>query len=171
MVIPFSTSPRWRCFIASVSLALLFAGTMTPAFGANDSLAQPRTLIVDRSLSKAQVNAQVIAAHRYDTIWSTGGEDLARAALAPGFTDHTLPLGRPQGIAGPLAASKMLHAAIPDIQCEIEQMIVAGDRAVAHLHFRGHFTGRFKDTHGQRQAIDFIATDICPLTVRESETI
>jgi len=55
----------------------------------------------------------------------------------------------------------MMHAAIPDSRCEIEQMIVAGDRVVVHLHFRGHFTGRFKQTQGQGQAIDFVATDIC----------
>ncbi len=40
-------------------------------------------------------------------------------------------------------------------------MIVAGDRVVVHLHFRGHFTGRFTQTQGQGQAIDFVATDIC----------
>jgi hypothetical protein len=28
-------------------------------------------------------------------------------------------------------------------------MIVAGDRVVAHLRFRGHFTGRFGQIQGQ----------------------
>jgi predicted ester cyclase len=39
-------------------------------------------------------------------------------------------------------------------------MIVAGDRVVTHLHFSGHFTGRFGQIQGQGQTIDFIATDI-----------
>ena len=39
-------------------------------------------------------------------------------------------------------------------------MIVAGDRVVTHLHFRGHFTGPFKDARGKGEAIDFIANDI-----------
>jgi predicted ester cyclase len=39
-------------------------------------------------------------------------------------------------------------------------MIVAGDRVVVHLRFRGHFAGRFKQMQGQGQAIEFIATDI-----------
>lgn len=39
-------------------------------------------------------------------------------------------------------------------------MIVAGDRVVTHLHFRGHFTGRFREAQGKGEAIDFIATDI-----------
>jgi len=53
-----------------------------------------------------------------------------------------------------------LRTAIPDLRCEIEQMIVAGDRVVAHLRFRGHFTGRFGQIQGQGQTINFIATDI-----------
>ena len=80
--------------------------------------------------------------------------------LAPDFTDRTLPVGRAQGIAGPLAASQMMRAAVPDLRCDIEQMVVAGDRVVVHLRFRGHFTGLFKQTQGQGQVIDFIATDI-----------
>lgn len=64
------------------------------------------------------------------------------------------------GLAGPLAASRTMRAAIPDLSCEIEQMIVAGERVVVHLRFRGHFTGRFGPVQGKGQAIDFIATDI-----------
>jgi predicted ester cyclase len=59
-----------------------------------------------------------------------------------------------------LAASKLVRAAIPDVSCEIEQMIVAGDRVVVHLHFRGHFTGHFGHIQGHGQTINFIATDI-----------
>jgi predicted ester cyclase len=129
-------------------------------FAADTALIEPHSLIVDRSLPRAQVNSQVIAARRYDTFWNTGDEALARAALAPNFIDNTLPTGRPQGLAGPLAASKLVRAAIPDVRCEIEQMIVAGDRVVAHLRFHGHFTGRFGQMQGQGQTINFIATDI-----------
>ena len=101
-----------------------------------------------------------MAARRYDTFWNSGEEELARSALAADFMDRTLPPGRTQGVSGPIAASKFFRAAVPDLTCEVEQMIVAGDRVVSHLHFRGHFTGRFKDVQGNAQAIDFIATDI-----------
>ena len=130
------------------------------AFATDTALVEPHSLIVDRSLPRAQVNSQVIAARRYDTFWNTGDEALARTALAPNFIDSTLPTGRPQGLAGPLAASKLVRAAIPDLSCEIEQMIVAGDRVVAHLHFHGHFTGHFGLMEGKGQTINFIATDI-----------
>jgi predicted ester cyclase len=141
-------------------LALAWVVVVAHTFAADPALIAPHNLIVDRSLSKAQVKSQVIAARRYDTFWNTGDEALARAALAPNFVDNTLPIGRAQGPAGPLAASKLVRAAIPDLSCEIEQMIVAGDRVVAHLRFRGHFTGHFGQVQGQGQAINFIATDI-----------
>jgi predicted ester cyclase len=134
--------------------------TIAYSFAADTALIEPNSLIVDRSLPTGQVNAQVIAARRYDTFWNTGDEALARAALAPNFIDNTLPTGRPQGLAGPLAASKLMRAAIPDLRCEIEQLIVTGDRVVTHLRFRGHFTGHFGQIQGRGQAINFIATDI-----------
>jgi predicted ester cyclase len=130
------------------------------AFATDTAMVEPHSLIVDRSLPRAQVDSQVIAARRYDTFWNTGDEALARTALAPNFIDSTLPTGRPQGLAGPLATSKLVRAAIPDLSCEIEQMIVAGDRVVAHLHFHGHFTGHFGLMEGKGQTINFIATDI-----------
>ena len=141
-------------------LAAAWVITIAYTFAADTTLLGPQSLIVDHSLPRAQVDAQIIAARRYDTFWNTGDEALARAALAPNFIDSTLPTGRPQGLAGPLAASKLMRAAIPDLHCEIEQMIVACDRVVTHLRFRGHFTGRFGQIRGQGQTINFIATDI-----------
>jgi|ERR1700722_617674 len=59
-----------------------------------------------------------------------------------------------------LDASKAFRTAVPDLRCEVRQMIVAGDRVVTHLHFTGHFIGSFLSKRGQGQKIDFIATDI-----------
>jgi predicted ester cyclase len=154
------SSSLFRSRIGSFALALVTFSATVPAFAATETLVKPATVIVDHSLPKAQVAAQILAARRYDTFWTTGDEALARTALSPAFLDRTLPPGRPQGIDGPLAASKMVHAAIPDIHCDVEQMIVAGDRVVSHLHFTGHFTGTFTDVQGKGQPIDFIATDI-----------
>lgn len=150
------TNP-WRKLTVLTTVWALMVGH---AFATDNTLIAPHRLIVDRSLPRARVDTQVTAARRYDTFWNTGDETLARAALAPNFIDSTLPAGRPQGLAGPVAASKLMRAAIPDMRCEIEQMIVAGDRVVAHLRFRGHFTGRFGQIQGQGQTINFIATDI-----------
>ena len=151
---------RVLAVVFSMAIAVMFSAPVMYTYAADTPLLEPHNLIVDRSLPREQAATQIIAARRYDTFWNTGNEALARAALAPNFVDNTLPTGRPQGVAGPLAASKLMRAAIPDLSCEIEQMIVAGDRVVAHLRFRGHFTGRFGEIQGQGQTINFIATDI-----------
>lgn len=102
----------------------------------------------------------VTAARTYAAFWNTGDPALAHAALSPDFIDRTLPEGRPQGVAGPIAASQTFRAAVPDLRAEIEDLIVAGDRAVVRLHFTGHFSGHFQDLTGDGRAIDFHAIDV-----------
>ncbi|QXI31505.1 ester cyclase [Pseudomonas vanderleydeniana] len=138
----------------------MLGAAATPAVAQSDNLVQPAVLVADASLSKQALDAQALAASRYGTFWNTGDEAMARQALAPTFLDKTLPGGRAQGIEGVLAASKAFRSAVPDLHCEIRQMIVAGDRVVTHLHFTGHFTGTLMGKQGQGQDIDFIATDI-----------
>lgn len=144
---------RLTALLAAVSMAAAHAAPETP-------LVRPRAQFVDPSLPAAQAEASVLAARRYASFWNNGDEALARAALAPDFTDRTLPPGRAQGLPGPLAASAFVRAAVPDMRADIEQLIVSGDRAIVHLRFQGHFTGSFKGVQGKGQAVDFIATDI-----------
>jgi predicted ester cyclase len=140
----------------SILAAMLVA---LPACAADD-LVKAQEVIVDPSLPPAQRDAEIQAARRYATFWHTGDERHARAALASDFTDRTLPPGRAQGVPGPLAASRFVRTAIPDLQADLRQMIVAGDRVTVHYRFHGHFKGKWRNKQGQGQAIDFIATDI-----------
>jgi NAD(P)-dependent dehydrogenase (short-subunit alcohol dehydrogenase family) len=110
-----------------------------------------------------QAQKSIHAARLFYAFWNTGDPQLARIVLAPSFIDRTLPKGRPQGVDGPLFASGNFRHAVPDLRCDIEQLIVTGDRVVAHLHFSGHFTGTFGEKQGAGQPIDFIATDILRL--------
>ena len=130
------------------------------AVAAEPALITPKVLIADPGVKPEHVQAQILAARRYATFWSSGNPALAQEALAPDFLDRALPPGRVQGIAGPLAASTAFHAAVPDLNCEVQQMIVSGDRVVSHLRFTGHFTGTFSGVKGQGQPVNFIATDI-----------
>jgi predicted ester cyclase len=123
-------------------------------------LVEPQAVLADASLPAAGREAELRAARRYATFWNTGDAAYAQAALAPGFVDRTLPPGRAQGVPGPLAASRFVRAAIPDLRADVLQMIVAGDRVTVHFRFHGHFTGRWGERQGQGQAVDFIATDI-----------
>jgi len=147
----------WPGTTASLALAGFMPMSLA---GAASALLAPPTVIADRDTPGAESDSRVLAARRYDTFWNTGDPELARAALAPNFIDRTLPAGRPQGLEGAMQASRVVREAVPDLACSIEQMIVAGDRVVVHLHFRGHFTGTFRQTKGQGETIDFVATDI-----------
>ena len=149
------SSIRRLAFIAGLSLT---APAFADASGAG--LVQPGKLVIDRSLPRAIAEANALAARRYDTFWDTGDEALARQALSPRFIDRTLPPGRVQGVEGPLQASRQFRLAVPDLHCEVEQMLVVGDRVVAHLRFTGHFKGSFQGVQGKGQAVNFIATDI-----------
>ncbi|HBT6083909.1 TPA: ester cyclase [Klebsiella quasipneumoniae] len=142
---------RRRC-----ATALLLAGMSGSAY----ALLKPAQLIADGSLPAATRAANEYVARQYATFWNTGDDALARAALAENFIDKTPPEGRRQGPEGAILASRAFRQAVPDLRCDVEQMIVAGDRVVSHLHFHGHFTGTFGTRQGKGQNIDFIATDI-----------
>ena len=152
----FAFARRFSFAAIGLSAALL----TSPFVFAESALIKPQTLIVDQSLPKTQVEAMELAARRYASFWNSGEEALATAALSPQFVDQTPPEDRVQGPTGPLLASKFFRTAVPDLSCDIEQMIIAGDRVVVHLHFRGHFSGTFKALKGQGQRVDFRATDI-----------
>ena len=131
--------------------AATFAASPPPA----DDLPQPHHLA-----AAADSQDAVLAARRYAAFWNTGNPAFAQAALAAGFMDRTLPSGRPQGPEGPLAASQAFRKAVPDLRAEIDDMVVAGDRVSVHLHFRGHFSGKFGAVQGKGQSIDFRAFDL-----------
>ncbi|RFU46217.1 ester cyclase [Paraburkholderia sp. DHOC27] len=156
----FSTRSSSLRLVAAGALALSAAlgSGATHAADANAALPQPHHLAVDaHSATAAQI---VLTARRYAAFWNTGDETYAQAALSPEFIDRTLPEGRPQGPSGPLAASKGFRAAVPDLTAEIDDMVVSGDRASVHLHFRGHFTGQFQNVKGAGQTVDFQAFDL-----------
>lgn len=140
--------------------ALIFVGLSGGAYSAQSEWVKPQQLIVDKSLARTQLTANEAVAREYATFWNTGEESLARDALAVNFIDKTPPEGRKQGPEGAILASRAFRTAVPDLRCEVEQMIISGDRVVSHLHFYGTFTGTFGKLKGKGQKIDFIATDI-----------
>jgi predicted ester cyclase len=151
---------------AAVALALLGASAAFLTSGQprlEGDLPQAKLVIMDKSLPADQAQKGVHASRLFYAFWNTGDPQFAKLALATNFTDRTLPKGRPQGVDGPLFASRNFREAVPDLRCDIEQLIVAGDRVVAHLHFWGHFNGAFGQKHGAGQTVDFIATDILRL--------
>ncbi|HEX9461456.1 MAG TPA: ester cyclase [Alphaproteobacteria bacterium] len=142
-----------RALIAGLGAALV-----VPAVAAES--VQIHGLVFGTSIPESQRDATVNAARTFYEFWNTGDEADLKQAIAPSFTDHTLPSGRPQGLEGPAFASRQFRAAVPDLAVNVEKMIVAGDYVTVHMKFSGHFTGKFGQTQGKGQPIEFIATDI-----------
>jgi predicted ester cyclase len=154
-----STLNRLLCLAGGVELvAALTLSLSKPAFTADG--VKINDLVVAASIPDAQREATMKAVRAFYDFWNTGDEGLLKEAIAPNFTDHTLPPGRPQGPEGPAFASRRFRAAVPDLKVTVEKMIVAGDYVTVHMSFTGHFTGRFGQTQGKGQAIPFIASDL-----------
>jgi predicted ester cyclase len=119
-----------------------------------------RDLIIAGPIPAAQREGTVKAVRAFYEFWNTGDATLLQQAIAEGFTDRTLPPGRPQGPAGPAFASRQFRAAVPDLKVTVDKMIVAGDYVTVHMSFNGHFIGFFGQTRGNGQPIAFIATDL-----------
>ncbi|KUJ65947.1 hypothetical protein ACZ90_41570 [Streptomyces albus subsp. albus] len=123
-------------------------------------LVQPQAITVDHSIGEKRAAQEVHLAQQLYTFWNTGQQKYLDAAISPRFKDNTLPAGRPQGPAGPVFASKNFRTAVPDLTCELSDLLVTGDKITARLVFRGHFTGTFNGVQGKGQSIDFNAIDI-----------
>jgi predicted ester cyclase len=108
----------------------------------------------------AQARAVVHTAQLIYTFWNTGDTTFLDQAVSPDFRDNTLPTGRPQGPAGPIAASAAFRTAVPDLTCQLADLYVTGDTFTARLVFQGHFTGTDRGIKGRGQPVNFNAIDI-----------
>ena len=104
-----------------LGVALCFG--MGNAISAQGEWLQPKQLIVDNSLPQAKLKTNEAVAREYASFWNTGNETLARNALAAGFIDKTPPEGRKQGPEGAILASRAFRAAVPDLRCDVEQIL------------------------------------------------
>jgi predicted ester cyclase len=145
-------------FLSLAFLAALTFFLCLPALAADGVTIND--LVIASQIPEAQREATVKAVRAFYAFWNTGDEALLKEAIAPNFTDHTLPPGRPQGPEGPAFASNQFRAAVPDLKVTVEKMIVAGDYVTVHMKFTGHFTGESGQTPGNGQPIAFIATDL-----------
>ena len=139
-----------------MSLDLAAAGLLDP----RPELVRPQSLTVDGSLEPERARHLVRLGQALYTFWHTGDVRWLHEAVDPAFTDNTLPPGRPQGIDGPAAASAAFRAAVPDLACELSDLLVAGDKLAVRLRFTGHFTGTYNGITGTGQPVSFIAFDI-----------
>ena len=143
-----------------LTLFLLCAGALSPAQAAATAKQWPQHVMVAPGMEVSEAQRLLQTAETYYAFWDSGDEALLYQALSQDFIDLNLPDGRPQGIEGPVMASKNFRKAVPDLAMEVEQIYILPDTVIGRLHFTGHFTGVFAERKGNGQAIDFKAVDM-----------
>jgi predicted ester cyclase len=126
----------------------------------SDGLVLPVSVHTPAGADLGQARSVVHTAQVLYTFWTTGDTTFLDEVVAPDFRDNTLPPGRPQGPAGPRAASAAFRTAVPDLTCQLADLYVTGDTFTARLVFQGHFTGTYNGIRGRGQPINFNAIDI-----------
>ena len=112
---------RFACPVSFGLLAL--AANLAGAAQVDDAtavrMAAPHELIVAVDVTPAQREAILTPIDNLYGFWNNGSADLLKKALPP---------GRPQGQAGPAAASKGFLAAVPDRVVTVVQQLAPGGR-------------------------------------------
>jgi predicted ester cyclase len=145
---------------APVTTSSSSAATVSDFVDHNAGLVVPASVHVAAGADLAQARAAVHTAQVLYTFWNTGDTAFLDEAVTADFHDNTLPAGRPQGPAGPRAASAAFRTAIPDLTCQLVDLYVTGDTLTARLVFQGHFSGTYNGIAGHGQTINFNAIDI-----------
>src|ERR1700730_1478188 len=148
-----------RCWSTVFSL-LAIVPTHTLAQAQGLPLPEPKSMTVDRSLSKADAAQMIKTARMFYAFWDTGNAEYASAAVDNDFHDNTLPPGRPQGPRGLLYASQAFRRAVPDLHCKIEDLLVSGDKVTARLVFTGTHKGEFMGHPATGKPVRFSAIDV-----------
>ena len=149
-----------RTICLGLATILLTARAIAQTAGADHELPEPQSVTVDQSLGAQRAAVMVRAARLFYAFWDTGDSTFAREAVSERFTDNTLPKGRPQGLAGLAFASRSFRAAVPDLRCTIEDLLVVGDKITARLTFTGTHRGRFMGRPPTEHRVRFLAIDI-----------
>src|ERR1700683_4729067 len=97
-------SKRLRLPCGIALLAAFMLSPSMPAVAADN--VKINELVVAASIPDTEREATMKAVRAFYNFWNTGDEAQLKEAIAPTFTDHTLPPGRPQGPQGPAVASR-----------------------------------------------------------------
>ncbi len=78
--------------------------------------------------------------HEIDVAWNL---DACDEQLSVDFVDHASPPDTPPGPAATKTYLAALHAAVPDLELTVEDLIAEGDKVVARNTWRGTHKGDF----------------------------
>lgn len=152
---------------ASLAASVLFAAGAMAQEKPNPDIPVPASVTIDKSIPAAQAAAIKAAALNFYAFWNTGKKEYLDQAVSADFIDNTLPEGRPQGPTGPVFASANFRKAVPDLRCDVQDLLITGDKVTVRMVFTGTHTGDFMGHKGTGKPIRFFAIDI--LHVRDGK--
>lgn len=123
-------------------------------------LVKPSLITTDHSLDKSTANKMIHVALLFYTFWNTGEYKYLNAAIAPTFVEHTLPKDNPKGPDELKLSSNQIRAAIPDLRCTVEELLITSDKITARLVYSGTSKGQFMGHPATGKPIKFAAIDI-----------
>ncbi|PXX56548.1 SnoaL-like polyketide cyclase [Nocardia tenerifensis] len=128
---------RFGLVLSTAALLVAACGPQsTPVSGADlidhtAGLVVPGSVHLTPGADRSRSAQLVHTAQQLYTFWHTGDSSYLDRALSPDFRDNTLPSGRPQGPAGPRAASAGFRVAVPDLTCELADLYLTDDTLTA----------------------------------------
>jgi inosine-uridine nucleoside N-ribohydrolase/predicted ester cyclase len=98
---------------------------------------------VSQSIAEgSEANADLLRRY-YQEAWGENNLALLNELLDPAYLLYTNNNGFPSDLEGTKALIQMLRTAMPDLQLNLEEIIVAGDSAAVRLNLTGTHTGQF----------------------------
>jgi predicted ester cyclase len=122
-------------------------------------LVRPLAVSVYEPHTASSARQHIHLAQKLYTFWDTGSAGYLYEALGASPDENPVGSGW-TGLLVALRTSQALRAAVPDLRCELSELLVLGDKLASRLRFRGHFDGVLHGVHGVGQTVNFIAFDI-----------
>jgi predicted ester cyclase len=97
---------------------------------------------------------------RYHAMWSAGYADSLQEMLAENCITHNLATGEEHGREFESQACRIWHAAFSEVQVNIEQMVVEGDKVTVYWRLSSTHTGPFMNIDATGKRIDVPGMEI-----------
>ncbi len=142
-----------------IGITLITLATAGP-FG-RESGATTKSDATSREASASGIEYKPILEGFYDAVFNLPNLTEARNFIVPEYVDHN-PVSpkSASGIEGLKHTSNVFRAAFPDLNVELEDLIVGEDRVAARIRMRGAHRGEFLGFQPTGKQIDIAAIEI-----------
>ena len=102
---------------------------------------------------------QVLVERLFDEVINRGNLEVADELLASDYVDHG-PMGEMRGIEAFKEIVRMWRAAVPDVNCAIENWFESGEMAAWNVHVTGTHTGEMMGIPATGRSFDYVTPNI-----------